>query len=90
MSILVAIVLLFNSMSAFNVSFTVLAFVLVMLALMFIWLPIFVVIGVAAMRSVFLMLVKLTLLFDVLYILSHDSYSLGYVVPWCSCFLLCI
>jgi len=49
-------------MSAFSVSFTKFPFVFVMLALMFIWLPIFAFIGVAVMRSVFLLLVRLTVL----------------------------
>jgi len=70
MSIPVATVLPFNSMSALSDSFTMLPVVFVILALMFIRLPIFAVIGVALMRSAFLLLVKLTLLLVVLYISS--------------------
>ena len=62
MSIPVATVLPFNNRSALSDSFTMLPVVFVILALMFIRLPIFAVIGVAAIRSVFLLLVHLTVL----------------------------
>ncbi len=62
MSIPVATFLPFNNRSALSDSFTMLPIVFVILALMFMRLPIFAVIGVALIRSVFLLLVRLTVL----------------------------